>query len=315
MRGNHPPPFSYILRRDGRMKKRMKKKLKDTIISYLFCFPAYSVFAVFIFIPIVWAFVLSFTDYSLLTFGESNFVGFDNYIRLFKDPVFLKSLLNTLYYSVLYVPATLIIGFLFALMLNDDFPGRNFFRLAMFIPVIISMVVASIVWMLILSAHPTSLANRFLALFGIPPQGWLSDPKLAMISVAVVMVWKTFGYKMLLYLAAMQNIPQELYEAAEIDGATGWKKTMYITIPLLKPTTFFLLVTSVIDSFQIFTPIYIMTGGGPGYATTTIVNYLYQKGFQEFEMGYASAISYILFLILLVLTFIQKKGFGKEELY
>ncbi len=290
------------------------KKLKNALISYAFCFPAYAVFTVFIFVPIVWAFFLSFTDYNLLTFGEFRFVGFENYIRLFKDPILLKSLLNTVYYSILYVPTTLVIGFVFALMLNDDFPGRNFFRLAMFVPVIVSMVVTSIVWMLILSAHPTSLANRFLALFGIPPKGWLSDAKLAMISVAIVMVWKTFGYKMLIYLAAMQSIPQEYYEAAEIDGATGWKKTLYITIPLLKPTTFFLLVTSIIDSFQIFTPIYIMTGGGPGYATTTIVNYLYQKGFQEFEMGYASAISYILFLILIFLTFIQRRGFGKEEI-
>ncbi len=294
---------------------KMRRKIKDTIVSYLFCAPAYTVFTVFIFIPIVWSFILSFTDYSLLTFGESRFVGLDNYIRLFKDPIFLKSLLNTLYYTILYVPTTLLIGFIFALMLFDDFPGRNFFRLSMFVPVVVSMVVASIVWMLILSAHPTSLANRFLALFGIPPKGWLSDPKLAMISVAAVMVWKTFGYKMLLYLAAMQNIPQELYEAAELDGANDFQKTIHITIPLLKPTTFFLLVTTVIDSFQIFTPIYIMTGGGPGYATTTIVNYLYQKGFQEFEMGYASAISYILFLILIVLTFIQRKGFGKEEMY
>ncbi|HDM70201.1 MAG: sugar ABC transporter permease [Thermotoga sp.] len=291
------------------------RSLKDTIVSYLFCAPAYLIFTIFIFVPIIWSFILSFTDYSLLTFGKPEFVGLANYIELFKDPVFLRAVLNTIYYSILYVPTTLVIGFIFALMLNDDFPGRNFFRLSMFIPVVVPMVVASIVWMLILSAHPTSLANRLLGLFGIPPKGWLTDPKLAMLSVAMVMVWKTFGYKMLLYLAAMQSIPYELYESAELDGATGWKKTIYITIPLLKPTTFFLVVTSVIDSFQIFTPIYIMTGGGPGYATTTLVNYLYEKGFKEFEMGYASAISYVLFLMLIILTFIQKKGFGSEEIF
>ncbi|KUK32847.1 MAG: Binding-protein-dependent transport systems inner membrane component, partial [Thermotoga sp. 47_83] len=124
----------------------------------------------------------------------------------------------------------------------------------------------------------------------------------------MVTIWKSFGYSMLIYLAGMQNIPKELYESASIDGANKLKKILYITIPMLKPTTLFLSITSVIDSFQVFTPIYIMTGGGPGYATTTIVNYLYQKGFNEFEMGYASAISYILFSILLILTLVQKKS-------
>ncbi|MDK2954196.1 MAG: multiple sugar transport system permease protein [Kosmotoga sp.] len=287
---------------------KLRKKLKNHFISYIFCLPAYTVFAIFIFIPIVWSFFLSFHEYSLLSFESPGFVGFSNYIALFKDPVFWTAMWNTMRYSIMYVPSVLILGFLFALMLDGDFRGRNFFRISLFFPVIVSMVVASIVWSLILSAHPMGLANRFLSIFGIPPQGWLSDRKLALPSVAMVTIWKSFGYSMLIYLAGMQNIPKELYESASIDGANKLKKTLYITIPMLKPTTLFLSITSVIDSFQVFTPIYIMTGGGPGYATTTIVNYLYQKGFNEFEMGYASAISYILFSILLILTLVQKKS-------
>ncbi|MEQ8158908.1 MAG: sugar ABC transporter permease, partial [Mesotoga sp.] len=151
------------------------------------------------------------------------------------------------------------------------------------------------------------LANRLLAAFGLESKGWLSDSRLAMFSIVIVMVWKDFGYNMLIYLAGLQNIPEELYQAAELDGASKLQRILKITLPLLKPTTFFLSVTTIIGSFQIFTPIYIMTGGGPGYATTTLVNYLYTKGFQEFEMGYATAISFVLFVILLGLTIVQRK--------
>jgi multiple sugar transport system permease protein len=295
------------------VRKRRLKTLREVFIGYSFCLPAYIIFAIFIFIPIIWAFVLSFSDYNILTLEAPHFVGVHNYVKLVKDSVFLISLRNTALYTLIYVPISLFLGFIFALLLNDDFPGRNFFRMAIFVPSVISLVVESIIWLLILSAQPSGLMNRIISVFGIPPQGWLSDPKLALISVAVFMIWRSFGYNMLLYLAAMQSIPAELYEVAELDGAKSWQKTFYVTLPMLKPTTFFLTVTSIISSFQIFTPIYIMTGGGPGYSTTTIVNYLYQKGFQEFEMGYASAISYVLFVILIILTVIQKKGFRAEK--
>jgi multiple sugar transport system permease protein len=292
----------------------MSKKWRENISAYLFCAPAYAVFTIFIFVPLIWAFFLSFTDFSIVTYLNPVFVGFGNYVRAFTDQYFLRSLWNTALFSVMYVPIVLFMGFLFAILLERNFRGNNFFRMALFIPSVISMVVASIVWMLILSSSPSGLANRFLGTFGVNAKGWLSDPKLALPSVAFVMVWKDFGYNMLIYIAGLQNIPDELYEAAEIDGATNFKRIFYITIPLLKPTTFFLTVTSIIDSFQIFTPIYIMTQGGPGYSTTTIVNYIYTKGFEEFEMGYATAISFILFVILLILTLIQKKGSKSENL-
>ncbi len=296
------------------MLRKLLNSLRKSVSGYLFCFPAYTIFAVFIFIPIVWVFILSFHNYNILTLQAPHFIGLYNYFKLARDSIFLLALRNTALYALIYVPISMFLGFVFALLLNDDFPGRNFFRMAIFAPSVVSLVIESIIWLLILSAQPSGLMNRFVRVLGFPPQGWLSDPRLALISVALFMVWRSFGYNTLLYLAAMQGIPAELYEVAELDGARAWQKTIHVTLPLLKPMTFFLTVTSIIGSFQIFTPIYIMTGGGPGYSTTTLVNYLYQKGFQEFDMGYASAISYILFLILIILTILQKKVFKAERI-
>ena len=292
----------------------MRKTLREALISYSFCFPAYLIFTIFIFIPIVWSFILSFFDYNLLTFSAPRFVGLYNYTKLARDPAFLVSLRNSAFFSIVYLPISIGLGFIFALLLNESFSGRNFFRMAIFVPYVVSLVIESIIWMLILSAHPSGVMNRFIRVFGIPPQGWLSDSRLVLFSVAIFLIWRSFGYRTLLYLAAMQNIPAELYEVAELDGAKSWQKALYITLPMLKPTTFFLTVTGIIESFQIFTPVYIMTGGGPGYSSTTMVNYLYQRGFQEFAMGYASAIGFILFVILIILTVIQRKVFRAEQI-
>lgn len=290
----------------------MKKRLKENLIAYAFCAPAYIVFTIFLFIPIVWVIFLSLREFSIVTLYSSKFVGLKNYLRLAKDEVFLRSILNTVYFTVLYVPGNTILGLVFALLLNRPFKGRNFFRLALFVPNVISMVVVSIIWSLIFSSSTTGIANRLLLVLHLKPVQWLSDYRYALLAVGIVLIWSGFGYRMLIFLAGLQNIPEELYEAASLDGATKWQVTLKITLPLLRPTTFFVITTSLINSFQVFTPIYIMTGGGPGYSTTTIVNYLYTKGFSEFQMGYASAISVILLFIILILTFIQRK-IGKED--
>ncbi|MGJ8455512.1 carbohydrate ABC transporter permease [Pseudothermotoga sp. U03pept] len=290
----------------------MKKRLKENLIAYAFCAPAYIIFTIFLFIPIVWVIFLSLKDFSIVTLYSAKFVGLKNYLRLAKDEVFLRSILNTVYFTVLYVPGNTILGLVFALLLNRPFKGRNFFRLALFVPNVISMVVVSIIWSLIFSSSTTGIANRLLLVLHLKPIQWLSDYRYALLAVGIVLIWSGFGYRMLIFLAGLQNIPEELYEAASLDGATKWQVTLKITLPLLRPTTFFVITTSLINSFQVFTPIYIMTGGGPGYSTTTIVNYLYTKGFSEFQMGYASAISVILLLIILVLTFVQRK-IGKED--
>jgi multiple sugar transport system permease protein len=291
----------------------MRKKLRENLIAYTFCAPAYIVFTVFLFIPIVWVVILSFKEFSIITFNSAEFVGLKNYTKLLKDQIFLRSILNTLYFTVLYVPGNTILGLAFALLLNKPFKGRNFFRLALFIPNIISMVVVSIIWSLIFSSSTTGIANKLLVTLHLKPIEWLSDYRYALIAVGIVLIWSGFGYRMLIFLAGLQNIPDELYEAAALDGASKWQITFKVTLPLLRPTTFFVITTSLISSFQVFTPIYIMTGGGPGYSTTTIVNYLYTKGFSEFQMGYASAISVILLIIIMVLTFIQRK-IGREDL-
>lgn len=290
----------------------MKKRLKENLIAYAFCAPAYIIFTIFLFIPIVWVIFLSLKDFSIVTLYSAKFVGLKNYLRLAKDEVFLRSILNTVYFTVLYVPGNTILGLVFALLLNRPFKGRNFFRLALFVPNVISMVVVSIIWSLIFSSSTTGIANRLLLVLHLKPIQWLSDYRYALLAVGIVLIWSGFGYRMLIFLAGLQNIPEELYEAASLDGATKLQVTLKITLPLLRPTTFFVITTSLINSFQVFTPIYIMTGGGPGYSTTTIVNYLYTKGFSEFQMGYASAISVILLLIILVLTFVQRK-IGKED--
>jgi len=290
----------------------VKKRLKENLIAYAFCAPAYIVFTIFLFIPIVWVIFLSLREFSIVTLYSSKFVGLKNYLRLAKDEVFLRSILNTVYFTVLYVPGNTILGLVFALLLNRPFKGRNFFRLALFVPNVISMVVVSIIWSLIFSSSTTGIANRLLLVLHLKPVQWLSDYRYALLAVGIVLIWSGFGYRMLIFLAGLQNIPEELYEAASLDGATKWQVTLKITLPLLRPTTFFVITTSLINSFQVFTPIYIMTGGGPGYSTTTIVNYLYTKGFSEFQMGYASAISVILLFIILILTFIQRK-IGKED--
>ncbi len=290
--------------------KKIKEKTK--IIGFLF--PSYSVFIVFIFIPLVYSFVLSLHKYSLLSYRSAKFVGLKNYQTLFNDPIFWTSLKNTVLFTLFTVLPTMALGLAVAIILNKKLKLRNFFRVSSFIPVVTSLVASSIIWSLILDSTKSGLLNSILVKIGIPPQAWLSSSKWALFSVIMMYIWKNTGYIMLIYLAGLQSIPESLYEAASIDGANETQKFFFITLPLLKPTTNFVFITSVIGSFQVFTPIYIMTGGGPGYSSNTLVNYLYQTGFQDFKMGYASSIAYILFAILFLITIIQRKYFKTEEI-
>ena len=290
--------------------RNIKEKLK--VAGFLF--PSYSVFVIFIFIPLIYSLVLSLFKYSLLSYKSPKFIGLLNYKTLIKDPIFWVSLKNTVIFTIGTVFPLMIIGLLIAIILNTKLKFRNFFRVSSFIPVVTSLVAASIIWSLILDSTSSGLLNFFLIKLGVEPQAWLSSSKWALFSVMVMYVWKNLGYIMLIYLAGLQSIPENLYEAASIDGANEFQKFFHITLPLLKPTTNFVFTTSIIGSFQVFTPIYIMTGGGPGYSSNTIVNYLYQKGFQDFKMGYASSIAYILFAILFLITVVQRKYFSSEEI-
>lgn len=277
--------------------------------------PAYIILIAFIFIPVVWAFYLSFFDYSIMSLKAPSFAGLGNFKRVLSDPVFWISLKNTVVYSLGTVPFRMILGLILALILDQTrLVGRKLFRTIYFLPVVTSMVAAAIVWSLVFSASNNGLANQFLALFGVAPKGWLADSHLAMFSVCVLSVWKDLGYVMTIFTAGLQGVPLELYEACAIDGATAWQRIKFITIPLLKPTTFFILITEVIGSFQVFTQTYIMTGGGPGYATTTLVNLLHTKGFMQYDMGYASALAVAMFLGLFLLSWVLRKVFHAEDI-
>lgn len=301
--------------RPRRKARALLYRVGELLESYSMVAPAYIIFLVFIFIPAAWSFYLSLFDYNILSLKHPEFVGFDNFANMFGDSVFRVSVWNTVRYSLGTVPARLVLGLALALLLDQKhLLGKNLLRTVYFLPVVTSMVAASIVWSLVFNASEAGLANQLLKALGSAPKGWLADSKLAMLSVCIMSIWKELGYVMTIFLAGLQGIPLELYEAATIDGATGWQRIRFVTIPLLKSTTFFVLVTEVLGSFQVFTQTYVMTGGGPGYSTTTLINLLYAKGFSEFDMGYASAVAVTLFLALLLLSWLMRRVFRAEEI-
>ncbi|MCR4402963.1 MAG: sugar ABC transporter permease [Firmicutes bacterium] len=313
--GSVQTTVAHDVAKPKRRARALVYRVGELLESYSMIAPAYMVFLVFIFIPVAWSFYLSLFNYSILSLRQPQFTGLANFIKMFKDSVFRVAIWNTLRYSLGTVPARLVLGLALALLLDQKhLSGKNLLRTVYFLPVVTSMVAASIVWTLVFNASEAGLANQMLKALGFPPKGWLADSRLAMLSVCIMSVWKELGYVMTIFLAGLQGIPPELHEAAAIDGATGWQRIRFITIPLLKPTTFFILVTEVIGSFQVFTQTYVMTGGGPGYSTTTLINLLYTKGFFEFDMGYASGLAVTLFLGLLLLSWVMRRAFRAEEI-
>ena len=282
---------------------------REKLGYYLFLAPAFLVFLVFIFIPMIASFVLSFFSYSMTTIKEPEFVGLKNFITLFQTPVFRTAMKNTVVYTAFTVPTTMACGLCIALLINSRLVRRkNFYKVCYYIPYVSSMVAVAIVFSLVFNSSPNGIMNQILGKLGIAPVGWLSNDKWAMFVVVLLSVWKELGYVMVIYTGGLLSISQDIYEAVSLDPISSWKKLIYITLPMLRPTTLFLLVVETIGSFQVFTPVQIMTNGGPWYSTTTIVTYLYQKGFQEYKMGMASAIAVIMFVILLFLSILQNKA-------
>ena len=279
-------------------------------IGYFFIAPNLLIYTVFIFIPFLYTLILSFTDYNLFRFG---WIGFKNYGMMFKDDIFLQSIWNTLRFSLGTIIPSIVIGLLFAVLLNRGFRLKSFFRTLIFLPNIISVVAGALAWAYILDSSPVGIANRMIAFYGVPPQKWLLDLPLAMPSVIVMSIWVGIGFNMLVYMAGLQGIPSSLYEAAAIDGAAGIRIFFYITLPLLKPTSCFLLIMACIRSFQVFGQVYIMTGGGPLNTTTTIVHQIFQNGFQGYRMGYASAQSVFLLVVILTITLVNFKSGDAPE--
>jgi len=290
----------------------MSYRLSRRSVPYLFLLPSFAILLVFSLWPFLQGLYFSLTDYPLLKSPE--FIGLQNFVRLAKDPLFIASLGNTFYYMIATVTLRVLLGLALALALNGPLRGRVVLRAIFYLPVIAPLVTVSVVWRIIFDTY-SGVLNAGLDLFGIAPIPWLTSTTWAMPAVIIMSVWKTFGWNIVIFLAGLQGIPQPLYEAAAIDGASKWRSFLHITLPLLRPTILLAVVTSTINASQVFDQVYVMTGGGPGYSTMTLGQMVYTAGFQNYEMGYASAVSVVLLLISLGLTLIQFKFLGQEVRY
>ena len=294
------------------LPRRHRRLQQRQWIPYVFIAPNILLFMVFVLGPVVFSFAMSFTKWEALSPGV--FIGLKNYVDLLSDDVFITAVRNTILYSIGTVLPILAVSLGVALMLDARLRGRTVFRVVIYLPVVISWVAGSVIWRLIF-IHPYGVLNNMLSWFGIPPQLWTNDPYLALPSIMFLTFWKNLGFNTIIWLAGLQTIPASLYEAAMIDGANRRQVFWRITLPLLAPTTLFGLVTGVIGSFEVFVPVYLMTGGGPGYASMVLVMAIYRSAFQMYQMGYASAIAAVLFFMILVVSWLQIKLFGREVQY
>jgi putative chitobiose transport system permease protein len=280
------------------------KKILPTLTPYLFLLPALIILGIAVFYPAFQAFSLSFTQYDLNLTQAPQWVGLKNFQRLAQDQVFWQTLTNSFCYLIGVVPVLVMAPLALAILVNQKLRGMAFFRMAYYTPVIISMVVAGIAWKALYAND--GILNQLLKMIGfsegIP---WLTSPQLALWSVMVVTIWKGLGYYMVIYLAGLQGIPAELYEAAAIDGSDGWQKHWDITLPLMRPYLLLVAVISSISAMKVFEEVYIMTQGGPLNHSKTVVYYVYERAFQDLEINYASAIGLVLFIFILILSLIN----------
>ncbi|MEK4714619.1 MULTISPECIES: carbohydrate ABC transporter permease [Sporosarcina] len=282
--------------------KRLSSKWSDNIAGWLFVSPMLIGFTIFMFGPLLYAFFISLNDWPLL--GEENFIGLKNYETLVHDPTFIKSLVNTLLFSLGLVPFNIILAMFLASLLKTKFFGIGLFRTAIFVPVVTSLIVWSIVWKYLLASE-LGFINQMLALIGIEGPSWLLSVSTALPVVIFVSVLKNVGLNMILFLTAMQQVPIELYEASELDGASNFRKFRSVTLPLITPTVFLTMIITTIGAMKVFGQIYVMTRGGPVDSTKVLVYYIWETAFKHFDMGYASALAFVLFFILLAFTILS----------
>ncbi|MEA4884919.1 MAG: sugar ABC transporter permease [Clostridia bacterium] len=293
-----------------------RKFARETLEAYMYLAPALVILLAFHIAPAFYALYISFFETNLMR--RWNFVGLANYVKLFQDTDFIRSLANTGKYVLGTVPTGMALSLFAAWLLNQKIRGLAVFRTALFLPYVTPVVAISIVWMWIYKEDGSGLLNAILALFGAKGQAWLLDPRWAMFALCLMSVWRHLGYNMVIFLAGLQNISTEYYEAAEIDGARGWTMFTKITWPLLSPTTYFVTMVSVIGSFQVFTQAYVLwpsASGGPLGSTKVVVKYLYDVGWGSFKFGYAAAIGYALFAIIFLLTLVQRNLVGSRVHY
>ena len=291
----------------GGLTSHQKRAIRSNLVGYSFIIPNLIGYCLFVFLPVCFSFVLSVMEWDASQ-APMKFVGLANFADIFGDRVFRSSFVHTIQYALMTVIPTLILALLLAVLLNNKLKGVAIFRTAFYFPYIASIVAVGAVWNMLFQPDFGPI-NQFLQFIGIKnPPRWVVSTDWAMVAISIVSIWKYMGYYMIVYLAALQGISGELYEAASLDGANSWQKLRYITVPMLTPTTFFVLIMLTIQCFKVFDLVYVMTGGGPGNSTKTLVNYIYEKAFTSWELGPASAGAIVLFAVVLVITLIQFRG-------
>ncbi|GAB3329267.1 sugar ABC transporter permease [Larkinella ripae] len=282
---------------------------KDKWIPYGLVAPYVLHFAVFVAFPVVFSVVLTFHSWNIISPME--FVGLANYTRLFKDRQFWQAIYNTLRFLLIHIPLQIVIALALAELLNRTIRGAAFFRAAFFLPVIVSGVVVTILWQQLLG-YNLGMLNRMLTAISLPRVAWLDDPSVAMYSIAVMVTWKNVGLYVILFLVGLQTVPVQYYEAADLEGATTWQKFRHITLPMINPTIFTVVVLSTIGGFSLFIEPYIMTEGGPMNSTLSAVMYIYRQAFQYYHMGYSATLGFFFALLILLVVAIQKRYVEQE---
>ncbi len=288
-----------------------RARARETLAGYGFIAPNMLLMGLFLFVPIVFAVQLSFT--SSRGFGDPEWVGLANYGRMVGDPVFWQSLGNTLLFTAVTVPIELVAGLALAVLLNSVLPAKGVFRTFIVLPLVISGVASGMIAVTMFS-EGSGIINKAIQAFGLPAVAWQSDGTAAFVSVMITAIWLRIGFNMVIYLAGLQSVSPELYEAARLDGANRWQLFRAITVPMVGPSTFFLLIMNVIASFQVFDIVFVMTGGGPGFSTSVLGTYAYRNGFQIREQGYGAALGVVILLITLVFTYIQWRTSRSRDL-
>ncbi|MEH2455475.1 carbohydrate ABC transporter permease [Nostoc sp.] len=298
----------------NRRRSNPRWNITEDLAGYLFMMPTILVLGTFVVLPILYAVFLSLQKVQLLGGIKYEFIGFQNFTRLAKDERVWIALRNTAQYVAIVVPTQTVLALILAVTLNSGIRGKNWWRILYFLPTVTSSAVLTLIFMWIYNTD--GLLNDFLAFVGLPTYNWLGDPAVALKGIMLMNIWSTAPFFMVIYLAALQDIPQTLYEAAKLDGANGWQQFIHITLPLLKPVTFFVMAVGVIGTFQLFDQSYIFSGGtgGPNNATLTVVLLIYQAVFRNLQMGYAAAIAFLLTAVIIAITLIQRRLFGGERI-
>jgi multiple sugar transport system permease protein len=308
-----PPrePTQGVQGRPGRLRPgRRAGRIREALTAYVFVTPNLILLTLFLFIPLGWAVLLSFQDAK--SFGTSTWIGLENYRTLFNDDLFWQVLVNSIVFTAATVPTSVAIGLVLAVLLNKAMPARGLLRTVIYLPIVISGLVTSLIGLLLFD-EGVGIIDGVLRKFGADPIPWQTDGTLAMISIVLMTLWTRVGFAMVIYLAGLQDIDENLYEAARLDGASGVQQFLRITVPMLRPATLFLIVMNVIWSFQVFDVVYVMTGGGPGNDTSMLVLYAYNTGFgPSRDYGYGSTLGVVLFVLTLAFTAIQLRARRKD---